>query len=71
MIGCGVGRVQLVSTLAVVAGSTVLTDGCGGIQRDGIGKGLVEFSMFLWLACGELGCFFCVKRGNWVDVEGC
>ena len=47
MIGCGVGRVQLLSIPAVVAGSSVLTDGGGGIQRDGIGKGLVEFSMFL------------------------
>ena len=45
---------QLDSTLAVVAGSSVLTDGGdGGIQRDGIGKGLVEFSMFLWLWGGE------------------
>ena len=45
MIGCGAGRVQIVSILAVVAGSSVLTDGGGGIQRDG--KGLVEISMSL------------------------
>ena len=46
MIGCVAWRVQLVSILAVVAGSSVLTDGgCGGIQRDG--KGLVEVSMSL------------------------
>ena len=40
---------QLVSILAVVAGSSVLTDGGGGIQRNGNGKGLVEVSMSLWL----------------------
>ena len=45
MIGCGAGRVQLVSILAVAAGSSVLTDGGSGIQRDG--KGLVEVSMSL------------------------
>ena len=47
MISFGEGRVQLVSILAVVAGSSVLTDGGSGIQRNGIGKGLVEVSMSL------------------------
>ena len=52
---------QLVSILATVAGSSVLTGGgCGGIQRDG--KGLVEVRMHLpVIVCGELGCFFYVK----------
>ena len=45
MIGCGAGRVQLVSIVAVVAGSSVLIDGGGGIQRGG--KGLAEVSMSL------------------------
>ena len=62
MIGCGVGRVQLVSILAVVAGSSVLTDGGGGIQRDGIGKGLVEFSMFLWLRVVSWAVFFTLRE---------
>ena len=47
MISFWAGRVQLVSILAVVAGPSVLTDGGGGIQRNGIGKGLVEVSMSL------------------------
>ena len=47
MIGCGAGRVQLVSILAVVAGSSVLADGRGGIQRDGIDKRSVEVSTSL------------------------
>ena len=51
---------QLVSILGVVAESSVLTYGGGGIQRDG--KGLVEVSMHLpVIVCGELGCFFTLR----------
>ena len=51
---------QLVSILGVVAESSVLTYGDGGIQLDG--KGLVEVSMHLpVIVCGELGCFFTLR----------
>ena len=73
---------QLVSILAVVAGSSVLTDGGDGIQRNGNGKGLVEVSMSLWLCVVSWVLFFTLRclgrqlsrRGsglkNWVRTGG-
>ena len=49
MISCGAGRVQLVSVQAVAAGSSALTYGDGGIQRDVVDMGLIEVSVSLCL----------------------
>ena len=52
---------QLVYILAVVAGSSVLTDGGVGIQSNGNGKGLVEVSMSLWLCVVSWVLFFTLR----------